>query len=125
MMILRLFCLTAVILFSLTGCSSVSEPAESPRASAPPSEVSAVPQVEVVETERFRELKQRFETAEARVARLTERRQKLLIVYTEAHPEVKKISTELAKAADELKIAEGLFRAERDKLEYRQKNSPV
>jgi len=49
----------------------------------------------------------------------------LLVNYTEEYPGVIKVSKELTKAKEKLKIAESLLNAEREKLEYRVKNSPV
>jgi len=113
----------AVILFN--GCSSRNTPVSQSESEAPKVQTIAVPQVEVVETPRFKELKRQFEAAENAVSGLVEERKRLLIVYTEEYSKVKKISRELVEAKEKLRIVESLLNVEREKLEYRLKNSPV
>lgn len=126
-MIFKLVCFvvlsTAVLLFN--NCSRLNTPISQVKKEAPEIKTIAVPQIEVVETPRFKELKRQFETAENEVARLDEERKRLLTTYTEKYSKVKIISRKLAKAEEKLKIAEQLLNSERDKLEYRTKNSPV
>jgi len=114
--------LSAVV---FTGCASENKLVSLPQSETPKTQTIAVGQVEVVETPRFIELRNQFQIVEAEVRLLSERRERLLVNYTEEYPGVIKVSKELTKAKEKLKIAESLLNAEREKLEYRVKNSPV
>jgi len=122
-LVCSIFLSVTAILFS--GCSSENTQTSETKNEVPETQTIAVPQVEIVETPKFNELKKQFETTEKEVNRLEETRKRLLIVYTEEYPKVKKVSQELGKAKEKLKITESLLNSEREKLEYRKKNPPV
>ena len=122
-LVFSIFLFVTAILFS--GCSSENTQISETKNEVTETKTIAVPQVEIVETPRFKEIKKQFEAVETEVNRLEETRERLLITYTEEYPKVKKISRELDKAKEKLKIVEALLNAEREKLEYQVKNLPV
>jgi hypothetical protein len=115
--------------FVLNNCSSENKEIAPPEPETAkietPKTLAAPRQVEVVETPRFKELKKQFESAENEVKQLEDLRNELLITYTEEYSKVKKVSKELDKAKMKLAAIEKLLNAEREKNEYRQKNSSV
>lgn len=113
-----------VILFN--ACSSENTSVSQTKSEVPKTKSLAVPpQIKIVETPRFKELKKQFETAETKVKRLEEQRIRLLTVYTKEHSKVRKVSQELGKAQENLKAVENLLNAEREKIVFQVKNPPV
>jgi spore coat polysaccharide biosynthesis protein SpsF (cytidylyltransferase family) len=118
------------ILFALTfffgGCSAGSTSILQANNVAPETKTLAVPpQIKFDETPRFKELKKQFEAAESEVKQLEEQRLRLLVNYTEDYPKVKKITKELEKAREKLKVIENLLNVEREKLDIQVKTPPV
>jgi hypothetical protein len=125
-MIVKFIWCTALSALVLNGCAAENVPVSQTKPAAPPARSLAVPsRGEAVETPKFKELKKKAELAAAEFKRIEEARTRLLIVYTEEHPKVKKASRALDSALKASKSAESLLNTVREKLEYRVKTPPV
>ncbi len=119
------FAILSTTIFILSGCSTENKQISQTYRKISQTETLAVPQAEVVETAKFKELRRQFEGTENEVKQIDNLRNSLRTMYTDEYPKVKKVSRDLAKTKQKLKIIEELLNSEREKLEYRLKNSPV
>ncbi len=84
-----------------------------------------VPQFELIETPKYKELKKQVEESQETVNELETKRASLLVIYTEESYEFKKVSVKLAATVAKLKKLKNLLNEETEKLQSQQKNPLV
>jgi peptidoglycan hydrolase CwlO-like protein len=117
--------LLSLLTFLNSGCGNAVKEVAQTKIETQATQSLPVPQDELIETPKYKELKRQVEKTHNKVNELEFQKSAMLVKYTEKHSSVKEISNKLKESKKVLDELEILLAEETEKLKKRPKNPAV